>query len=141
MDHIAILDKKGKFLDKIISGEKTIETRWYVNRISPRNKIKVWETIYFKDSGCPITAKATVQKIIQFEIKNTDIDKILNQYGNQICFSKPLEQIKKRIITKNYGILIFLSNPQKIKPFYINKIGFGISCAWISLKKIQNIIT
>jgi len=39
MDHVAILSKKYELLDKIISGEKTIESRWYVNRIAPWNKM------------------------------------------------------------------------------------------------------
>jgi len=139
MDHIAIMNKKWKLIDKIIAGKKTIETRWYVNKISPWDKIKIWETIYFKDSGWPITAKAEVQKIIQFEIKKINIDDILNQYGSQICFFDSLEEVKDRINTKNYWMLIFLKNPVKLKPFEIDKKWFGISCAWLVVPNIDKI--
>jgi len=43
-------------------GEKQIESRWYVNKINPWNKVKVGDTVYFKNSGDPVTAKVRVKK-------------------------------------------------------------------------------
>jgi len=40
---------------------------------------------------------------------------------------------------KKYCLLIFLKNPQKIKPFEINKFGFGAMCSWISVNNINTI--
>lgn len=39
MYHIAILAKRRKLLDKILSGEKRIESRWYLTRRTPWGRI------------------------------------------------------------------------------------------------------
>ncbi|MBI1972386.1 ASCH domain-containing protein, partial [Candidatus Woesearchaeota archaeon] len=44
MDHLAILKKK--WLEKILSGEKTIESRWYKQKITPYQKIAKGDTAY-----------------------------------------------------------------------------------------------
>ena len=58
MDHLAILAKKRNLLPKIISGEKTIESRWYKFKKTPYNNISIGDTVYFKDSGEPANVKA-----------------------------------------------------------------------------------
>jgi ASC-1-like (ASCH) protein len=67
MHHIAIMKKQWKLIDKILAGSKTLESRWYVNKRDPWNKVKVGDTIFFKNTGEPVTAKATVSKVLQFE--------------------------------------------------------------------------
>ena len=78
MDHIAILNKRW-ILEKIISGEKEVESRWYTQRRTPYKNIHKDDNIYFKESGCPIIAKAQVEKTLFFEDLNKDkIKHILN---------------------------------------------------------------
>ena len=72
MDHVAIMNKKMGLIDKVLDGRKTIESRWYKNRTAPWGKIKKGDTIYFKDSGGPIRARAEVKKVKFFE-KGYDI--------------------------------------------------------------------
>ena len=66
MHHIAIMKKEWKLTQKILSGEKKIESRWYSNRSAPWGKIKAGETVYFKDSGEPVSIKAEVVKVLEF---------------------------------------------------------------------------
>lgn len=140
MDHVAILSKKYKFLDKIISGEKIIESRWYVNRIAPWNKIKKGEIVYFKNSGEPVKAKTNVKKVLQFDLKHKRIKDILSEFGKRIGFdSKDMNKWVELYKNKNYCILMFLENPTKIKPFKIDKKGFGISSAWLCANNINKI--
>lgn len=92
MHHIAIMNPK-VLIDKILSGEKTIETRWYLNRRDPWNKIHTGDTVFFKDSGGLVRAKATVEKVLHFA-KQTDLildgvqpfdaNQILKTYGEGI---------------------------------------------------------
>ena len=141
MQHIAILAKKRKLLDKIISGEKTIESRWYKSKVSPWNKIKEGEIVYFKESGDPVSVKAEVEKVLFFE--NLDLEKvkdIVNKYGDQIALSKNRDdEFWKYFDNRKYCILIFLKNIQKIEPFNINKKGFGLMSAWICVDDVNRI--
>ncbi len=82
MNHVAIINKKPGLIDKILSGEKNIETRWYKNRFAPWDKVKIGDTIYFKDSGGLVRAKANVTKVLQFaDLDINKIGELVNRYG------------------------------------------------------------
>ncbi|MFA6519052.1 MAG: hypothetical protein WCV93_05420 [Candidatus Shapirobacteria bacterium] len=139
MHHLAILNPSRKLLPKIISGEKSIESRWYKFKISPWNKIKTGDTVYFKDSGKPVTAQAQVSRVLQFDHPSkTEIIEIIREYGLQIMASKiNIDSFYQSVKDKNYVILIFLKNPESITPFAIDKSGFGSACAWICVEDIK----
>jgi len=67
MDHLAILSKERDMLSRIISGEKTIESRWYRNRRPPFKTITPGDTVYFKESGGSVVVKATVNQVMFFD--------------------------------------------------------------------------
>ena len=139
MDHIAILDKKRKLLQKIISGEKTIESRWYQTKRTPWHNIKKEDIVYFKDAGELITVKAKVKEVLFFDELNKDkVEKILQIYGREIAM-ETLEYTPY-YDKKNYCILIFLEDVQEIEPFDIDKKGFGNACAWMTVKDVKKII-
>lgn len=66
MEHLAIMKKSWKLTEKILSGEKKIESRWYKSKRVPFGRISAGETVYFKDGGEPVTIKAEVEKVLQF---------------------------------------------------------------------------
>lgn len=136
MDHLAIMKKSLKLTSLILDGKKTIESRWYKQKRSPWNKIKKNEIIYFKDSGEPVKFKAEVKDIIQFE--NPNHKQILEQYGKEIGITN-IDPFLQTIRNKKYCILIFLKNPTSVKPFEINKKGFGLMSAWITISSIDEI--
>jgi ASC-1-like (ASCH) protein len=152
MEHIAILRKakisKGDDLLKdILSGKKTIESRWYVNRVAPWNKIKSGEKIYLKQSGQPVCAVVEVDKVLQIEFTSStnplnEISEIVKEYGGLISPNTTREKWQKWIekqTSKRYCILIFLKNPQVIPPFKINKKGFGNAAAWLCTEDVYKL--
>jgi hypothetical protein len=139
MHHVAIMKPSWKLIPKILSGEKTIESRWYQSRRAPWNKVEEGDTVYFKNSGQSITAQATVSKVLQFEISHrSDLGEIVRKYGKEIAL---INTDPETWHTKpKYCILIFLSNPAAIKkPFDINKTGFGNAVAWLCVGNIKKI--
>ncbi|MEI7919944.1 MAG: hypothetical protein WCH65_07455 [bacterium] len=54
-----------------------------MTKYKPYDQAKVGETIYFKDAGCPVTVKATITKVEQFENLNSEkIREILGKYSH-----------------------------------------------------------
>ncbi len=138
MDHVAILKKKWKLIDLILAGTKTIESRWYKSKVTPWNRIKAGEKIYFKNSGEPVSAKADVTKVLQFDLNHTKVNDILKKYGKAIGIDNiPDSAAMKK--DKKYCILIFLKNAKKIQPFDIDKTGFGLMAAWITVNDIKKL--
>ena len=127
MEHVAILDKKRKLLKKIISGEKTIESRWYKSKVNPWGKIKKDEIIYFKESGEPVFVKAEVSEVLSFYLPQTNIHELLKKYAKEICFvTTDFSELVAWCSQRTYCILIRLKNVQMIEPFVIDKKGFGV---------------
>ena len=142
MEHLAIMRKSWGLTDKILNGQKKIESRWYSVKCSPWNKIKSGEIIYFKDSGEPVKLKAKVSKVVQFaDLTPNRVKEILNKYSKDIGVEKKKNsEFFKRFKNKKYCILIFLKNPQEIKPFEIDKTGFGAMSAWVTVESVSKIL-
>lgn len=140
MHHVAIMKKSWGLIPKILSGQKTIESRWYQTRRAPWDKIKAGDTVYFKNSGEGVSAVATVDRVEQFQIADkSEAQTIVDQYGNRIGLIN--SNIETWGALPHYCILIFLTNPRVIKPpFSINKSGFGSAAAWLCVDDIDSII-
>ncbi len=141
MIHIAIMKKSWGLTSKIITGQKKIESRWYKLKYSPWGKIEKGDTVYFKNSGELVSIKSEVKKVIQFtELNRKRVKDILGKYGKNIGINKSdFAKFSGKFRDKEYCILIFLKNPKKIKPFQINKKGFGAMSSWITVKNIEDI--
>lgn len=141
MHHVAIMKKQWGLCEKILRGEKTVESRWYKSKRDPWGKIKPGDVVFFKDSGAPVTVKAEVEKVLQIEdlTPQKTID-ILTKYGRaDLGASEIMPQIKEYVKDKRYCILVFLKNAQKVKPFRINKAGFGAMSAWLCVDDVNKV--
>ncbi|MDP3698665.1 MAG: hypothetical protein Q8R47_03690 [Nanoarchaeota archaeon] len=137
MEHLAILSKQSKLLAKILSGEKTIESRWYKFKKTPYENIAASDVIYFKESGEAVTARAGVAKVLFVNhLDEEKIEKLLEQYGKEIGVSMTYAE---KVNGKNFCTLIFLEKVERIEPFEINKKGYGLMAAWITIDKIEKI--
>ena len=141
MDHLAIMRKSWGLTEKIMSGEKVIESRWYKSRYQPWDRIKTGDTVYFKNSGEPVKIKSKVKKVLQFsEMKTPDVRKVLNKYAKRDGIAKnEIPEYFQMFKDKKYCILIFLAKPKPVKPFEIDKSGFGMMSSWITVPKISKI--
>jgi len=135
MDHVAIMSSD-EWIDKIISGEKTIESRWTKNKISPFERIARGDRIYFKVSGKPVSAVATASEACFYLLTPAKARELLQKHCKQI--GTDLSYYEK-IKDKKYCTLIKIKEARRITPFGINKKGFGNSVAWLSVENINKI--
>jgi ASC-1-like (ASCH) protein len=126
-------------LEKIKSGQKTIESRWYMRRFDPWNNIKTGETVYFKEAGKDVCLRAKVVKVEQFDNLTPAIVKlILKRYRKELGIDRvDTDYFYKLFKDKRYCILIYLKRPKRIKPFKLNKAGLGSMSAWICLRALK----
>jgi ASC-1-like (ASCH) protein len=141
MEHLAIMKKSWGLTQKILNGQKKIESRWYSVKYKPWDSIKEGETIYFKDSGDPVKIKAKMSKVMQFaDLTPNRVKEILNDYGDDDGLEREkILEFFERFKNKKYCMPIFLKNPQKIEPFKIDKKGFGAMSAWIMIDSVSKI--
>ncbi|MDE1970446.1 MAG: hypothetical protein KGI50_02595 [Patescibacteria group bacterium] len=139
MHHVAIMNPSWKLIPKIISGEKSIESRWYRTKRTPWNRIKKGDAVFFKNSGAPVLARADVCDIMQFVIRGAcDAEDIILNYGKEICLVENDPSLWHAI--PRYCILVRLGHPCAVSmPFHINKKGFGCGAAWLTIPDIATI--
>lgn len=138
MHHVAILNPKWNMLDKLYNKSKYIESRWLKIKSRPWNSVNIYDTIYFKNSLQKITLKAEVKDVMQIDLSDNSFDNIYQKYWHEIGIEqKDYEYFYKTLRDKNYCILIFLQNIRKVKPFDIDKKGFGSQSSWISIDDIE----
>jgi len=128
--------------DKVLSGEKTVESRWYKFKRPPWDKVRAGDCVYFKDTGGSVRVKAEVKKVLQFaDLTPQKTEEILRQYGQADLGAKEImPAIRQYVQGKNYCLLVFLKNPEKVKPpFDINKTGFGAMSAWLTIDDVKKI--
>ncbi len=140
--HIAIMRKSWGLIDKIIAGDKTIESRWYKNKSRPWDQVFPGDVIYFKDSGGLVRAKAQVTQVKQYaNLTPAKSKRILNNIKTQDLGlnQNNLQEVKDYIRGKKYCILIYFNRVQSVKPFLINKTGYGMQASWIITDDISKI--
>lgn len=135
------MKKEWGLVDKILNGEKILETRWYKNKYAPWDKIKKGDPIYFKDSGEMVSIKAVVVKVEQYKIENEKQRKdiIRKVWKNDLGENSNKNILENYSKGKKYCIIIWFNKVEKIKPFKINKRGFGNMASWICINNINNI--
>lgn len=127
---------------KILSGEKKIESRWYKLRRIPWDTIQAGETVYFKNSGEPISLRTEVESVLQFaNLTPEKVKAILYRYGAEDGIEKEsIPDFFERFKHKRYCILVFLKNPTSVEPFEIDKTGFGTMAPWITVADVSGIM-
>lgn len=128
-------------IEKILTGKKTIESRWYGRKCDPWDNVHEGDTIYFKNASEPIAATSKVKKVIQFDdLTPSEVEQIIEEYYKDLGIGDDqITEYYEHFKNKKYCILIFLDSAKKIKPFRINKSGFGNMCAWLTVDDIEKI--
>lgn len=117
MEHLAIMTKG--YIEKILAGEKKIESRFSMNKITPFHKISAGDKVYMQEVGKEVSAAFEVEKVLFFNnLSENKIEELRIRYGKDICAEETFWDLKKH---SKYATLIYIKNPVKIAPFKINK--------------------
>lgn len=115
--HVAILFKA--YLDKILSGEKTIEGRYSKVKCLPHGAVHVGDQIFLKERSGPIVAVATVAQVSSFSNVTPDQGRaIFDEYGRFLCLD---EDFRSQLMNSKYITLLCLENVRTIEPIIFKK--------------------
>lgn len=107
--HLAIF--KGDGAEKILSGQKKIESRFSRSRISPFGAISAGDLVYIKPSGEEIIGQFRVKKVIFYDgLNDQDLEDIKKTFGGPIGQGNDYWKAKKGC---KYGTLIFIGDSNR----------------------------
>lgn len=129
--HIAILSHKS-VLDKILSGEKTIESRFSRVKSVPFGQIAAGDLVYFKLSGGPVLGRATIGRVEEFDnLTPRQIDELAKHYRTELALS---EDFLARKMESKYASLLFLEGVEATTPWNYKQDGRS---GWIVLSPAE----
>lgn len=108
------------FLSWLITGRKTIESRFSINKCSPYHKLKKDDIIFIKDSAKPIIGYTRVKQVEYFSNfdNSLNLSEMSQNYSSQICANDDFWQMRR---DKNYATLIWVDKPKLISPTKVDK--------------------
>jgi len=127
MKHIAIL--RQPFFDMVINGEKTIESRWSMNKIAPYGKVNIGDEILLKETGKDVTARCVVKDVKYYQLIPELVEEIRIKYGKEIGTDKFKDW--QSTLKKKYCTLIWLEKVKKIEPIKVKRSN---GAGWLLIK-------
>jgi hypothetical protein len=127
--HLAIFAEP--FLSMVLSGEKTIESRFSRNRCAPYGDIDDGDIILLKEVAGPICGIALARRIWCYDLIAEPIDRIRRRFGDGICADDRFWDSRADAL---YATLIELDAPAPIAPVSCDKRDRR---GWVSLRSRQ----
>ena len=115
--HLAIFVEP--FLQYLLEGRKTIESRFSVHRCPPFNCVHSGDLVLVKQSGGPIVALAEVSKVWYYELDSDARDFIRSHFSSQLCVDDPDFWESKS--GSCYATLMQFSRVEKLAPLTCTK--------------------
>lgn len=130
-NHLVILKKQ--YLDLILSGTKTIESRLLKTKHPPLGQINPGDKLFLKQSSGPVCATARVKSVKTFEnLTPQKISELKNLYNDKVLGADVYWEMKSDC---KFAIFAWLENVEDMPPVYINKKDWR---AWVVLTETQN---
>ena len=116
--HLAIFI--GSAIDDIISGKKSIESRFSLGRVLPYGQISKDDEILLKKSGGDVIGRVIADNVLYYDNLTPESIAILRkEYSKELCVDDVFWQRKSN---SRFGTLIFLKAPERfLVPIKINK--------------------
>lgn len=114
--HLAIFVEP--FLQFLLDGKKTIESRFSINRCAPFDKVERGDLLLIKKSGGPIVAICTVKDRWYYRLNPNSWNEI-KQYQEALCATDPNFWEEKQ--DASFATLIQIANITKISPIDFEK--------------------
>jgi hypothetical protein len=119
------------YLQWILDGKKTIESRFSMNRVLPWGKVENGDVVLLKRSGGPIVGLFVVERGERWSVLSDGGWNILRAYSDEIGADEAFWEERKH---KRYAILLWICQVRRLIPIDIDKVS-GDRRAWIVLRE------
>jgi len=129
--HLVILKKP--YLDAILAGSKTIESRFTKTKRSYFGRVLPDDKLFLKESSGPVCATAKAAAVKNFEnLAPQQIIEIKQQYN---CYIRGSDEYWRSKADCRFGVLVWLKDVEPIEPVRIRKKDWR---AWVVLTEKEN---
>lgn len=125
--HVGVL--MGGYVDEILAGVKTIETRLSTTRRSPFGAVAPGERVYFKERGGGIRATAIIERVRCFDrLTPAMVRALRDEYGEAI---RGTSEYWKRKVDAKYATLMWLREVEPVR--FGPRVPVFYGSAWVTI--------
>jgi ASC-1-like (ASCH) protein len=115
--HLAIFVEP--FLQYMLEGKKTVETRFSINRVAPFEKVKKGDYLLLKKTGGPVVGITKVTNVWFYNIDEESIEFIRRKFGRMICAED--DDFWEERSKKMFATLMQVGDVYQFDPIFIDK--------------------
>lgn len=115
--HLAIFIEP--YLDLIINGKKTIESRFGVQRCAPHGRVTPRDILLLKRSSGPVVGICRVKETWFFDLQRTTLNEVRTRFARQLCAEDPAFWLARANST--LATLIRVDHVTRIRPIAVKK--------------------
>jgi len=129
--HLAVLVEP--FLEYLLVGKKTVESRFSINRVAPFEEVQSDDVILLKRSGGPVVGLALVGHTEYFHLMPKTWSRV-RSFSRQICADAAFWKSRRN---KRYASLMHIADIIAVEPFAVNKTDRR---AWVVLDHVGSLL-
>ncbi len=115
--HLAVMVEP--FLEAILDGRKTIESRFALNRTPPFERVQSGDIILLKRSGGPVVGLAVAGAAQYFELNESVLSRLRNQFSTQLLADN--DEFWRLRANKKFASLINIDEAVQIDMMRVDK--------------------
>lgn len=116
--HLAVFVEP--YLEYILSGRKTIESRFSVRRVAPVGCVEPGDVLLLKCAAGPVVGIARISHVWTYRLGRAAWDEIVRRFGPALCFEDDAQAVETHKSCR-YASLMRLANVETIPPFPVVK--------------------
>jgi hypothetical protein len=115
--HLAVFVEP--FLQFLLEGRKTVESRFSIHRRAPFGCVNSGDLVLIKESGGPVVAVAEVSKVWYYQLDESAWDVIRSRFSRQLCVEDP--EFWKSKAFSCFATLMQFARIDKLEPVSCSK--------------------
>jgi hypothetical protein len=115
--HIAVMHEP--FLSLLLTGRKTIESRFSINRVCPFESVAAGDILAIKAQSGPILGLAIVEHAAFYELDPETWVHLRDEFSGPLCAEN--DSFWHQRARARYGSLLRVADPMRTRPLNINK--------------------
>lgn len=115
--HLAVM--REPFLEDVLTGRKTIESRFSVNRVCPFRAVDVGDIVAFKAQSGPIVGLAVVEHAAFYELDLPTWAHLRHAFSEPLCAED--DAFWDQRAGARYASLLRVCEPTRVNPLWVDK--------------------
>ena len=115
--HLAVFVEP--YLQYVLDGQKTVESRFSINRLPPYRRVSVGDVLLLKKAGGPVVGISQVSQVWFYQLTPDSFCELRSEFAAALCAQNPEFWVERS--NASFATIMRLENVRAIKPIHVEK--------------------